>query len=345
MLNKKISLVMSGQKNNELFDPKNTDINRDNCMSAFHLLKTDLFDKGYDLSTNDINKEDECDLTLYFDVSLLPDLKSNINYLILQESEVINPLGWSKELHRNFDRVYTWHDDFIDNDKYFKLNFSHEFPNLIYRKKQIVSWKNKKLCTLISGNKRVNHYLELYSERLSAIRWFEKNSNESDFEFYGVGWDKPRYANKYINYIIKKMPSFFFLYANSSRYQGAVVSKIETLKGYKFAICFENARGIPGYITEKIFDCFFAGCVPVYYGAPNIEVHIPCSCYIDFRDFNNYAELYAYLQNISEEEYSVYISAIEDYLVNERSVSFRSDYFSKTLVNHIVTDVNKFFVK
>jgi hypothetical protein len=42
-----------------------------------------------------------------------------------------------------------------------------------------------------------------------------------------------------------------------------VDSKKNTLEKYKFSICYENARDIPGYITEKIFDCFFAGCVPI----------------------------------------------------------------------------------
>jgi len=33
-------------------------------------------------------------------------------------------------------------------------------------------------------------------------------------------------------------------------YKGPFKSKIETLKPYKFSICFENAKDIPGYITE-----------------------------------------------------------------------------------------------
>ncbi len=29
------------------------------------------------------------------------------------------------------------------------------------------------------------------------------------------------------------------------------------------------------YVTEKLYDAFVAGCVPVYYGAPNIEDLLP----------------------------------------------------------------------
>ena len=35
------------------------------------------------------------------------------------------------------------------------------------------------------------------------------------------------------------------------------------------------AREIPGYITEKIFDCFLARSVPVYWGPGNIADHVP----------------------------------------------------------------------
>ncbi|KAB7887432.1 hypothetical protein GBG19_10625 [Poseidonibacter ostreae] len=68
-------------------------------------------------------------------------------------------------------------------------------------------------------------------------------------------------------------------------------------------MCYENARDIPGYITEKIFDSFFAGCVPVYLGADNITEHIPKECFIDKREFDTYEKLYKYLKNMSDEEY------------------------------------------
>ncbi|MCL1721757.1 glycosyltransferase family 10, partial [Vibrio parahaemolyticus] len=60
------------------------------------------------------------------------------------------------------------------------------------------------------------------------------------------------------------MNSFFYRYKS---YKGSVESKTHTLKNYKFCICFENAQMIEGYITEKIFDCFFSATVPIYWGA------------------------------------------------------------------------------
>lgn len=335
----KISLVVHNQINNKIFDSNDTSVNRDNCMSSFHSLKEELFENGFDLSTSDINKESESVLSLYFDLSTPPSLQSSINYLILQESEVINPFGWNKKLHDVFDRIYTWNDELVDDVRYFKLNFSHHFPLQAQWDSSLSDWNDKKLCTLISGNKRVNHPLELYSERIRAIKWFEANTPRDDFDFYGVGWNVPQYANKYVNYLLKKMTGIHFLFPKHSRYSGPVQSKNETLRGYKFAICFENAKEIPGYITEKIFDCFFAGCVPIYFGAPNISTHIPSSCYIDYREFDSYEILYSYLSNMSQHEYEGYIHAIKDFIFNISSLEYRTENFSAVLVGHILDDV------
>lgn len=43
---------------------------------------------------------------------------------------------------------------------------------------------------------------------------------------------------------------------------------------YNYALVFENQQQ-PGYITEKLLDCFKAGTVPIYWGAPNASDYIP----------------------------------------------------------------------
>ena len=53
---------------------------------------------------------------------------------------------------------------------------------------------------------------------------------------------------------------------------GNVDDKIEWLKSYKFNLCFENSS-YPGYLTEKLFDAFLAGCVPIYWGDTSLKIH------------------------------------------------------------------------
>jgi hypothetical protein len=50
--------------------------------------------------------------------------------------------------------------------------------------------------------------------------------------------------------------------------------KIENIANYKFHLAFENSRH-DGYISEKIWQSFYAGTVPIYLGAPNIRNYLP----------------------------------------------------------------------
>ena len=51
------------------------------------------------------------------------------------------------------------------------------------------------------------------------------------------------------------------------RYNG---DPIEKMREYKFNICFENAEH-EAYISEKLPNALKAGCIPIYWGCPNID--------------------------------------------------------------------------
>ena len=46
---------------------------------------------------------------------------------------------------------------------------------------------------------------------------------------------------------------------------GAVINKIDFLSNYKFSIAMENSEG-DGYTSEKIFQSYISGTIPIYYG-------------------------------------------------------------------------------
>ena len=50
-----------------------------------------------------------------------------------------------------------------------------------------------------------------------------------------------------------------------------VEDKHKWLQNYKFNLCFENSS-YPGYLTEKLFDAYNAGCVPIYWGDTSLRV-------------------------------------------------------------------------
>jgi len=190
---------------------------------------------------------------------------------------------------------------------------------------------------MIAGNKSSTHQLELYSKRLQAVRWFEKE-HPDQFDLFGMGWNEVRlpgnhyferyktlkFFKKMLNWFAPKFPS----------YRGKVDNKLDTLRSYKFSICYENARDIPGYITEKIFDCFFAGTVPVYWGAGNVEQLISPDCYIDRRLFASFEEVFAYLNAITPETHAAYVAAAERYLESPMARQFTAEYFVETIFNN-----------
>jgi hypothetical protein len=260
----------------------------------------------------------------------LIDNKFENLYLLIFESEIIRPDNWNIENHKYFKKIFTWNDDWVTGEKYVK----YYWPNKIPVDLTFDIGKKNKLCTMIAGHKFKSHPLELYTERVKAIRWFEKNYPE-DFDLYGMGWDR-----HYFQGSLSRLNRFKLLTGllklDYPSYKGAIKSKREILQKYKFAICYENVRDIPGYITEKIFDCFFAGCVPVYWGAPNITDHIPADTFIDRRAFKSYEELYNYLKNMSDEDYIDYLDAIKNFIKSDKIYPFSAKCFAKTLIKETI---------
>jgi hypothetical protein len=331
---KKASIVVDPFfNNNKLFNLDDPSINRDNCLYLYSALKDSLAKEGFDLATADIHSPSESDLVIYNEApkKLPNDHAPEKSLLLLFETELIKPQNWNLKLHRHFKKVFTWNDDFVDNQKYFKINFSHQFPERIRR----VDFDKRKFCTLIAGNKMSKHPKELYSQRLRSIRWFEKHHPE-DFDYYGMGWDRIQWSSPWINKVFRKLKLEKWFRASASPcYCGPVHSKTETLQNYKFSICYENAQKIPGYITEKIFDSFFAGCVPVYWGAPNITDFIPSTCFIDRTQFKSHEELYNFLKSLTPDEFNGYLNSIEAYLNSPSAVPFTALSFSQQLSGHV----------
>ena len=317
--------------NNRSFDINDNIANRDNCLYSGYLLKEAFKKRGIELSTQDINLPSESQFIIYNEMPRIRDIFPHKDlYLLIFESELIRPNNWKVENHKYFKKIFTWNDDYIDNERYFKINFTHKIPTEINFD---LGLKNK-FCTMIIAHKFKSHPFELYTERLNAIRWFEQNYPE-DFDLYGIGWDR-YYFKGTLSKLNRVKLLGKLLKPNYPSYKGQIKSKKEILQKYKFAICYENARDIPGYITEKIFDCFFAGCVPIYRGAPNVINHIPPDTFIDRRKFKSYEELYKYLKNMPEKEYINYLDAIKNFVESDKIYPFSAKYFAKTIISEVV---------
>ncbi|HEY1091070.1 MAG TPA: glycosyltransferase family 10, partial [Burkholderiaceae bacterium] len=240
---------------------------------------------------------------------------SAAKYLVIYECEVIKPDNWERSYHEQFDRIFTWNDNYVDGGRYLKINFATDMRPAFDFAALKARFAERKLACVIAGAKASNHPNELYSERVRATRWFEANAPQ-DFDLYGVGWPA----------------------ADFPSYRGRVDDKLATLAGYRFSICFENAKQIPGDITEKILDCLRTGTVPVYGGAPNIEAWIPADCFVDLRQFHSYPEIYQHLSSMDAATHGAYLDRIAAFMASERARPFSSEQFVETVADALLRD-------
>jgi hypothetical protein len=251
-------------------------------------------------------------------------------FLLVWESEIINPKNTETASHYIFKKIFTYDDRIIDGIKYIKVPYSFNIPKAIEKK-----FEGKLLCCLIAGNKYSYEKKQLYSERRKIINWFEENAPK-DFSLFGRGWNKVIPPRNIIDKFINKYSVFNYFRMNIySTYNGEVHDKAKTLSKYKFSFCFENYENSIGYISEKIFDSFFSGCVPVYFGCNNITNYIPKECFIDYKAFNCISELHRFMAMMDKSTYNDYLYSIEKYLNSDLAFIFSNQYFSNSIINNI----------
>lgn len=199
-----------------------------------------------------------------------------------------------------------------------------------------------KLLVMIASNKSLpslNNINDLYKERVKSIKWFERNY-PNEFYLYGSGWDKSaRIPTKIGGMIHKLEKKFFFKRFQFNSWKGVLEKKDSVLTTSKFSLVYENVANQNDYVTEKIFDSFSFGNVPIYWGAKNILDHIPGNCFIDRRDFISHNNLYKFIKNMSEDEFFQYQKNIEKFLFKEKEKKFSIKNFIKSVPNQILLDL------
>jgi alpha(1,3/1,4) fucosyltransferase len=226
-----------------------------------------------------------------------------------------------------------------DTTKFHPLNF----PQVRTLQKPETDWQQRRFLVSINSNKAIVRSFtrwfdqprevsikrelagrvyppigqDLYLERLRAAAHF---ASRQDFDMVGQGWQRRHPA------VPAKLHA-----AVLPAYRGPVREKLEMLSGYKFSLCFENSR-FPGYVSEKIFDCFFTSTIPIYLGAPDIARYVPREAFVDVTQFASYADLEQYLDALSEAEARGYLTAAEAFLGSPAFEPFTGECFARQLV-------------
>lgn len=327
--------VQKDYQNNRIFDPESP-LNRDDYLFSFRKLRDEFKARGYDLSTQDLAPSEVSKGTIYIDMPKFSPREEN-PFVILQESEVVRPDNYDISKHNVFKKIFTWKPELVDGSKYIKLNFCHKILDPVEKS----YFTDKRLLVVISGNKMSSHPKELYSERKKAIKELEKLFGH-EFAYYGPGWERFYLSNTKILKAFKKLHLEFLLPLQKTPcYEGLLKDKLSGLNHFRFSLCFENAREIPGYVTEKIFDCFFASVVPIYWGAPDIDSYIPKECFIDYRNFSNIRDLAEYLKDMDQSTFERYLQAAKEFLQSPQVSCFSGEHFANVVTENVLNSITK----
>jgi glycosyltransferase involved in cell wall biosynthesis len=279
------------------------------------------------ISLDELPKYKSAEAFVFFDfpprgAKLISDLKNafpdSCFFLIILESPLVNSCNWSIKNHALFDQVFGWRPDFQSEFKYSYLPIPSPWVGLtgdelgFLRSREV----GRRLVVNISSNKQSSDIHSLYPERVKAIVAMQQLAG-SQFALYGHGWDSNNFTS----------------------FEGVTSNKIQTLSNFHFSICFENAMGFKGYITEKIMDCFAAGTIPLYLGASDIENHIPESCFIDIRQFSSYNEVYQFIINLSVDQKNKLQEAGSEFLKSAGAFKFSTEYNIATITGCIAREL------
>lgn len=346
---------------NRLFEVDDSRLNGDQLQAPYVYLRRYLQDKGVSVNTIDyLPKAENGAKNIYISLGVLSNYQklaerrdTVLSGYFALECPIVEPRMYRrlKQARPYFKRIFTWSDDSslesfvgksLDYEHFLLPQSFNQVHNEIWRK------NDRKFLVMINANKLPRVYWrELYTERMRAVDFF---SRTDEIDLFGKGWEKPsirvgvtsvpftlRRFHFWLQTYWQKLRPDPLLVAARTAYRGAALSKAETLGNYTFALCFENSM-MKGWITEKIFDCFYAGTIPIYWGAPEIKDYIPADCFIDMREFAGYPELRQFLKNLTADEIHTYKESARNFLASEKFTPFKKETFAQVIHKVIEQD-------
>jgi hypothetical protein len=196
--------------------------------------------------------------------------------LIRQEPSVVLPLNYSSAITEDFAYV-------IDIGRNPLSTNSINWPQHLFSGEPpwaSVESQNKRVA-LINSNKTSFLKGEMYSLRKRAAKSIQF------IDLYGNDWQlslvqKTKVAKSALRGAIsaKRFPrltAIIIWFQNNPNSKGRLASKDALLRTYKYCLVIENEAS---YVSEKIFDSFRTGSIPIYIG-PNLKPFgIPESLYV-----------------------------------------------------------------
>jgi alpha(1,3/1,4) fucosyltransferase len=330
--------LVAKAKNNILFQ-SGTGPNGGDYFLPWKMLRDEFAKLGVELNTPDMNAGHKVAFELHHNaqrkVSKIP------SYAYLYEDPLVRPLNGDPQHLQHYQRVFTSNENLVDNQHTLRL----AYPNSLLLEANCGFDERDLFCVMIASNKALLHEdgRGLHATRVATIRFFENFAPEI-FGLYGRGWDSPavlpgtmgRIKKRLYEWQSKWMPARVDKTPFPS-FKGSVNHKADVLKRAKFSICYENSRGAPGYVTEKIFDCLRFGTVPVYIGNMGRVNVIPEAAYINRDHFSSDGDMLTFLKSVTLTQYAGFQKTAVDYLNSDAAKAFSNENFCAVLTKEITT--------
>lgn len=173
--------------------------------------------------------------------------------------------NWDRELGVYCNKVF-FHDLSLLDDKVKNIEVYQEHPACL-------------LYHMLYFN-NINYFLNTNFPKKHLLSFTTSYTPNNDNYLYGK---RTKLALELLNTNLN-----FHIYGNNwpifdARIRGQIVDKKDGLIDYQYSVAIENSRE-KNYVTEKFFDCFLCGTVPIYYGCPNIHQIYDQNNFIQLKD-------------------------------------------------------------
>lgn len=234
--------------------------------------------------------------------------------LIINEPEVVIPQQYSKQIRRKFNKVL----EIGRPDSSPRLKWPQTFRSIskITDRRQSAVMINADKWSFITG--------QLYWLRAGVA------SECSTVEVIGHGWIRPfwiRVSHRLFELLrtiaafrLPNVEGIRYLLSRPISYKGTAEDKVEAMSAYKVAVVIENSQML---VTEKLFDAWFAGCVPVYVGPDLRSLDLPSD--LAFPSLPSRSALEKAIAIAMAEDHTRFLQKLEHFLESSAAADWRSD--------------------